>query len=343
MTLEAIAGLILNEGTSKQRLREALDAYSRRCSTITGIVASPSFDGWSQDAHLDTGVAINPQAAAHCISDYRRTVVFIRAVHEALAVARLRFGPGSLRILYAGCGPFATLLLPLLGAFRPGELEIVLLDMHRASLDAVQQLILEFGFDTYNIQCLQADASDYQHPLAPQVIIAETMQKALEQEPQVAVTMNLAPQLCAGGIFVPQSIAVELGLAHLQGESETFAREQTIDVDRLVKEGQRIHLGKLIELTAERAKVLVAEGHCDEIEGRAELKLARVDIPKLPDIGEFDLLLFTRISAFGRHRLADYESEITLPLKCHDLPVLRGGESIVASYQLGGYPKICLR
>jgi hypothetical protein len=343
MTLETIAECLLSGTASQQRIREVLDDYSRRCTAITGVVASASFDAWACDAHLHSGVAIAPQAAAHCISDYRRTAVFIRAVHEAIAVGRRRFHPGPLRVLYAGCGPFATLLLPLLGAYRPGELEIVLLDAHRESLESVESLIGAFGFEAHGIRCIEADASLYQHSSAPQLIIVETMQKALEQEPQVALSMNLARQLCDGGIFLPQSIEVELGLAHMADESAAYEHSHVLDPVQLIAQGRRVPLGRLMELTALSAKSLSARERPVGADGETLLELGRIDIPTVPDIETYDVLLFTRIQVFGEHCLNDYESEITLPARCLDLPPLRGGESILASYQLGGYPRITLQ
>jgi hypothetical protein len=52
--------------------------------------------------------------------------------------------------------------------------------------------------------------------------------------------------------------------------------------------------------------------------------------------------LFTRVQAFEQHQLIDYESEITLPLRCTELTPLRAGEHFKLSFQLGNYPKFAI-
>ncbi|MEH6582293.1 MAG: hypothetical protein V7754_10190, partial [Halioglobus sp.] len=311
-------------------LREALDEFSALCASISGIEPGPSFDGWGEDAMLGTGVAINPQAAAHCVKDYRRSVVFIRGVYAALKVLRKRFPDTPIQVLYAGCGPFATLLLPLLGRFHAGVLDITLLEIHRRSLDSVGHLIDHFGFTAHAIEFAQVDASHYQHHSKPHLVIAETMQKALEQEPQLAVTANLAPQLCTGGILIPEKIEVELCLAPHQQETQMILRDG--DLPHSTK---RHSLGTLIELTAHsRALFGQLESSSDE------LGLAEIRVPRLAGCDQYDLVMYTRIDVFAHHGLGEYESEITLPLKCHDVPLLSGGELLGVRYQLGAYPKI---
>ena len=146
MNINAIGDTILDETSSPEALREALDAFVLLCSEVTGIRADPSFDAWAEDSMLDNGVAINPRAAAHCAVDYQRSVIFIRGVNAAISSLRLHFSDTPLEILYAGCGPWATLLLPLLGRFPPDEFTLYLLDFHQRSLDSVKLLLAHFGF-----------------------------------------------------------------------------------------------------------------------------------------------------------------------------------------------------
>ena len=128
MKLKTIAGTLLNEASSPADLRAALNAFAQLCSGVGGVVPDPSFNAWADDSLLKDGVAISPEAAAHCVSDTQRTVVFIRAAYAAITAAKQRFTAGPIEILYAGCGPFATLLLPLLTKLNPGELVVHLLD-----------------------------------------------------------------------------------------------------------------------------------------------------------------------------------------------------------------------
>ncbi|MEP4149459.1 MAG: hypothetical protein ABJL54_19720 [Halioglobus sp.] len=342
MKLTHISDTLLDEASSPAQLREALDAFAQLCSDVGGVKPDRSFDAWAGDSLLDDGVAINPQAAAHCVKDYQRSVVFIRAAHAAINAARARFADGPIEVLYAGCGPFATLLLPLLGKFNPGELQVHLLDIHQQSLDSVSLLIQHFGLQAHRINCVRGDACSYQHPGRPHVIIAETMQKSLEQEPQFAVTANLAPQLHARGIFIPQNIEVELCLANLDSETAAFKNGDAINPDALVTNGKRHPLATVLCLTPENAATLLQQARRESSNSAIELNPVHVTIPSVGQLDSLDALLFTRIQAFEQHQLLDYESEITLPLRCTEMKPLRAGAEYRVSLQLGSYPKFCL-
>jgi len=291
------------------------------CSEVTNIRPDPSFDAWAEDSLLDNGVAINPQAAAHCAVDYERSVVFIRGVYAAMNTLRQQFVDTPLEILYAGCGPFATLLLPLLGKFCPGEFNLHLLDFHQRSLDSVKLLLSHFGFCNHAVQTIKADACNYKHAGKLHLVIAETMQKSLEQEPQFAVTANLAPQLWDKGVFIPQRIDVALGLADLEKKTRCYP------------------LATVCTLSPESAFDQMQLAQTNSGKNGPQLESTIVEVPRMTDIARFDAALFTRICVFEQYRLKDYDSQITLPLKCHELLPLVGGERYRVSYQLGSYPR----
>ncbi|MDG2047289.1 MAG: hypothetical protein P8J79_08715 [Halioglobus sp.] len=339
MNLNTISRTILDESSSPQALRDALDAFVLLCSEITNIRPDRSFDAWAEDSLLENGVAINPQAAAQCALDYERSVVFLRGIYAAINTLKLRFSDTPLEILYAGCGPFATLLLPLLGLFSPGEIKLYLMDFHQRSLDSVELLLADFGFCKYATRTIKADACSYTHPGKLHLVIAEVMQKSLEQEPQFAVTANLAPQLCSAGVFIPQFIDVSMYLSNLDQEKELLGQAQDIDSDALEKNARRYRLKTVCTLIPDQAAGQMQRAKSSSDELTFELEPITVRLPKISDIGRFDAVLFTRICVFGRYWLKDYESQITLPLKCHELSPLAGGERYRVCYQLGTYPR----
>lgn len=339
MTLDSIGNTILDESSTPQALRDALDAFVLLCSEVTGIQPNPSFDAWAKDSLLENGVAINPQAAAHCVLDYQRSVVFIRGIYAAITSLKARFPDTPLQILYAGCGPFATLILPLLGKFSPGELEPHFLDIHQRSLDSVELLLTQFGYSSHAVKTILGDACNYQHKGKLHVIIAETMQKSLEQEPQFAVTANLASQLLSMGVFIPQRIDVELLLCDLEEEQRLLADQKAADWNNVETQSKRYPLAAVCILSPERAPDEMQRAKTRSNNVGPQLEPTQIEIPLLPDIAQFDAALFTRICVFEQYRLKDYESQITLPLKCHEMLPLKGGEQYRVNYQLGSYPK----
>jgi hypothetical protein len=320
MKLSKIADTILDQGTPRADLEAVLCEFLEMCSRASGVEPSPSFEAWAEDSFLDSGVAINSRAAAHCVTDFRRTVVFLRGVFAALTQAEQQFSNVPVKVLYAGCGPYATLLLPLLGRFDPGRLDVTLLDYHQQSLDSVAQLIEFFEYGDYRIKLLQADTCDYRSSQPLHLIIAETMQKSLEQEPQFAVTANLATQLSPGGIFIPQKIEVELCLVN--------------------PEGKRVPLADVLTLSSDRVETLEKTAVQNKQTGKRELASVLAEIPGELATHGFEALFFTRIQVFSDYRIADNEAEITLPSRCTELSPVKAGDRWEVSYQLGNYPKL---
>lgn len=338
MTISAICATILDESSTRAQLRAALDAYVRLCAEVTGVRPDPSFSAWAEDAFLNDGVAINPQAAAHCAVDYQRSVTFIRAIHAALRTLQARIPDAPIEILYAGCGPFATLLLPLLDVFSPGELKLYLLDYHRQSLDSVARLLAHFGFADHAVETVRGDACTYRHPGTLHLIVSETMQKALEQEPQFAVTANLAPQLDPRGLFLPQRIDVDLCLAELAKERALYDATPQARWEGVA--ARRCAVATVLTLSPETASAQMQRATERASSETPEVALSAVTIPALAELSRLDAVLYTRICVYAQYCLKDYESQITLPVQCHDLSPLVGGVCYRVSYRVGHYPKL---
>ncbi len=190
--------------------------YLERCQRILGMDTHALSNDASSETYLPTGKAISPLEAARCTWQGTRTAKFIQGVARALRSLHRQFPDESLRVLYAGCGPLAPLLLPPLSLEGMERLEVTFLDIHPESLGLAQSLATAFNLNPSRHRWLQKDAaafapeSDTQYHL----IVTEVMQQALRREPQVAVTRNLAHHLHPEGIFIPEEITLSFGWFH---------------------------------------------------------------------------------------------------------------------------------
>ena len=290
----------------------------------TGLDAHAINGADAADIMLPSGKAIAPKWAAACLLDFARTAAFVRGTEAALSAALARFPERPIDMLYAGCGPFAPFALMLATRFDPAQVRVTLLDVNLRSLECARGLFEIFGLPDFVREYACADATTYVWPreLPLHVMLTETMQRALEKEPQAAISLNLAQQLSDGGILVPERIAVDLCLYDPAREFPVANPDGTYEDTRL-----RLSLGTLLELTAESARKLAREG---------DYPVAALDVPA--DARHLPAMLRTTIVVFGDHVLGEYASGITAPLHLRDLA---GARRIRARY--GGGPQPAFR
>jgi hypothetical protein len=340
LRLKKIADELLSPQTEAEGLKEAAAGLYSLCSSVTGIDECSDHAGDADGSRLPSGEAISPRDAAGCVLDYSRTSKFLRGLYAAILEARERFPNTTIEILYAGCGPFTPLAVPLTTRFSPAEIKFTLLDVHRRSLDAARRIFQTLRKSAFVRDYRQCDAALYQHdaPHVIHVIVVEAMQAALEKEPQVAITLNLAPQLCRGGMLIPERITITCHLRELTKEFPALPAEA--DAVRSWSSGDRnkagVKLGRVLELTAGTRLRPSAAGDSAE-HGATCLTPQLLDVPK--DVGgEFYLMLSTAINVFGSIRLDEYESGLTCPRILYDAGKVRGGQVIEFEYHLGDRP-----
>ena len=307
----------LFESKDDDRLSAAATQLYSLCSSVTGIDESSIDTDDLNETRLSNGNAISPKNAARCVLDYSRTSKFLRGTQAAIVEAQKRFPDTTIEILYAGCGPFAPLAVPLTTRFSAGEIQFTLLDIHKRSLDAAQRIFQAFGLTSFVRNYIHGDATSYIHHRPLHLIITETMQRALEKEPQVAITLNLAPQLHPGGIFIPEKVSVN---ACFYQPSTEFQSRPVI--------GGRINLGQILELTAEDSRALSDE---------ACLLTVVLDIPRGAN-KTLGLMLLTTVQVFESVVLDEYESGITYPVVLRDFSWSDCGTRIEFVYSLGAEP-----
>jgi hypothetical protein len=265
---------------------------------------------------LSQGKAISPYDAAQCILDFARTREFLSGVRAAIIEAQKRFPGQKIHVLYAGCGPFATLALPLTTEFTAEQVQFTLLDIHRRSLDAARLIVETLGVSAYVREYVECDAASYRcaNGDAPHIVLTETMQSALEKEPHVAITSNLAPQLREGGILIPRKITLNACLAEVSKEFEVATADETVSITQAPRRS-RVELGEVFELTAESARQIrdwattnVHDGAC----AARRSPTVKLRAPQLVN-GNHQLMILTKITIFDSITLGDYDCGLTLP------------------------------
>ena len=284
-------------------------------SGITGIKSESESSEDVTDTLLGQGLALSPRGAARCIFHFERTARFLRGLKGAIIQAQQHFPNQTIHVLYAGCGPYATLFIPLTTQFKADEVRFTLLDIHRRSLDAVQGLAETLGVSAYIRDSIECDAAEYRHSGEPpiHVIVTEVMQKALIKEPQVAVTLNLAPQLCEGGIFIPEKIALDICVAEVINGMPQLHEPDSI----------RIDLGRVFEITPETTSF-------------PPVKL-QVPVP----LSENKMLcILTQITVFDSITLDGMQTWLTHPTPLPDTAGMDEGTEVEFCYSMSQYPKL---
>ena len=310
MTFGDLTSAILFDKDNYKVLYEGVHALHDFYAGVTGITAVNNND---KNIYLPTGKAISPGQAANCLLDLRRTAVFLRGIYKAILQLQQDFPGEPIRILYAGCGPYASLLTPITTMFRPEQLRFYMIDVQEESLAAVKKLYEHLGASAYIEEFIHADATTYHLDKPMHLVIAEAMQAALVKEPQVAITLNLVPQLPEKAIFIPQEIRITAQLLDRDQEMNSYLEGAATP--------SRINLGEVYT---------IGQSHC------AKHEPVSFEIPS--SFGSHnELHLITGITVFEDEQLDVNHSGITLPYKVGNIEPY-AGKRVRFEYEIGESP-----
>lgn len=257
------------------------------------------------------GKAVSPTTAAQCAEDIERSRVFMQAMHKAVQDRLTAQRP--VFVLYAGTGPLGWLILPLLSVFSARQLQVTALDIHQFSLDSFRHLCKTLKLEDRIVDWVCADATVWQPPsgVSYDLILSETMNQFLEQEPQVQIFVNLQRCLKAGGSLIPQQVLLS---AELEWQD---------------KGGRQQHkLGPVFCLDLDSSVALA--------EGKTELLQSQMVLPEF-EPGPVDIKLCTEIQVYQQFRLVEKQSQLTLA-KYRKQLLLKPGSALEFSYQSGPMP-----
>lgn len=233
---------------------ELLNATEGLFSMLSRISGLNSADQQhTKNIMLPKGKALAPYWAGMCIKDYVRTQKLVKGLAAAIDECQQKFPGESVQILYVGCGPFASLALPLMALFDQQSIRFSMLEVNEQAIDMLHNILEYFELKDYVSEIIHADATTCALPenYRPHIIITETMQHALESEPQVSILMNFAKQAQSETIFIPQSIDIDAVLMNMK----KLMDKQT----GTIPEDENIHIkiGNVFNLNKGTAKELV--------------------------------------------------------------------------------------
>lgn len=195
---------------------EEISDYSSAINEYKQFLLSVSNEDINNEVYLNNiqrknGIAIGTLWAANCLDDLIRTHKFIKGID--IAIQEKIHQKSSLHILYAGTGPFASLILPFILKYVDFNITYTLLEINPLSFETLKKTIKKLGLETHAINFINEDATKYNilKSFSPDIIVSETMQRALDSEQQVSIFYNLMKQANSDTIFIPEKITLSIG------------------------------------------------------------------------------------------------------------------------------------
>lgn len=327
--LRRLTDQLLDRHAPGETILEATLALNALFDRLSPIPRDDS-EAREEDTRLEQGTAVSPECAAICGLEPLRVARFLQGVDRALETAYHRFPDQPIHLLYAGTGPYGTLVTPLLTRHSPEQLQVTLLDYHDASLDSLRTVLSALGLEAFIKGYVRADATQYQHPADDPIhlVVSETMAAGLANEMQVPITLNLAPQLTDGGLWVPQSIRVR----GVIGDPRTLFTpiDYTTPPPYPALEGI-VEVGTAFEITKEQAISLAPRRDHDTLPAATLTAPERIEPGHLP-------FLHTEITIFDDIRLTDRDTTLNLILVFPPELPFREGDRTPLRYRLGNRP-----
>lgn len=317
ITLKTIAQAILSPSYKTFELFNAVKDYQQLLSSIYPLSDANGIN-IDKPIILPSGKSLSTKEAARCLIDFKRTAHFIRGLYQGILHCQRQFPNEKIHILYAGTGPFAALALPMTSVFSSESISFTFVEINPESYENLQKTIDFFGISEFVRASILADATQ----LIPaeetiHILLSETMQQSLRNEPQVAITLHLAPFLHPKGILIPEEVSVSVALIHLGKLQEVFMGKATYLPDEYrLKIADLIHLNRNTPPQFPVVTVPIDTGQMQQFPA---------------------LHLLTEIRVFGLEVLTFRESQLTIPERLQK-SLKAGNYTCTFQYQTGTKP-----
>jgi hypothetical protein len=304
-------------------LRATFQQYKQLLLQVTGFDMEAT--AHRENINTPKGMALGPSWAVMCIDDFMRTKYFVEGLVKAVS-QRLE-QQQQVHILYAGCGPFASLFLPLTSLFSPEQLQCTLLEINPISLAYARQTIATLDISAYIHDSIEMDASNGVLPELPptDILLTETMQRALVKEHQVFIVANLLSQLPPTTLLIPENIQLTLALRAINQQLDHYS---TIPF--------RQHQ-PFMALNADG----IRKGQWQQLQtlGHFQSDIVPITIPETAT-NDHAIFVLTDITIYDDVAIGLKESGLSLPV---ELGILAPGDTKEIQYVINGTPAIHCR
>ncbi len=277
---------------------------------------------------LTNGKALGTTWAALCLDDVLRTKMFIKGVFKAIEKLQKK-NTKPIHILYAGTGPYATLLLPVFASLTAEEVQATVIEINTESFENMKRLINKLGFDSHILSYENDDATTIRikNPETIDIVLSETLQCGLIKEQQIPITYNLLQQVPENTILIPQSLALDICLLNytrLKDRAENTPEESFCYVlERVIEISNKIHNQFQLELNTSNTQILAEK---------------QIELPKDKMASYDNVALLTRITVFENEKIAINESGLTIPILLKKEIDLKTVQKFTIQYKIDAQP-----
>ena len=329
-TLNQLFGQLINLVNSEEKIIQLLKEIRIILLKNSEYNGNYTFDNIT----LNQGVAVNCKLASDCFDDYLRTYLFMLATFRCIR-EKTKQNTKKLNILYAGTGPFLTIILPSIFLFTSDQISITTLEINEASYNYSKRLISNFNKEDYFEAILHQDALTFETEQKFDIIISETMDKALTREPQIAIFSHLVKFLKSDGNLIPQNIKIHLVASSIKLEKNVNFYCCTDKQTRVLNNKNRQFIKTILEANRqfyETAKLVESES----------LFLTTISTSQIkPELNE--LLLLTEVQLNEDLVLKEDDSWLTKKYICHSFSHATRGKDFSICYENNESPIITFK
>ena len=201
------------------------------------------------------------------------------------------------------------------------------MDIFEDSIRSVARVAESCGLAPYIRRAHLGDAAGFEPDGKYHILVMEVLQRALEKEPQVALTRVLAPHIAAGGFLIPEEVRVYAYIGNVDEHFPPKKAPRPADVPRH-------HLGDVFSLTKDSLGDVTFE---EIVPGAERIRARTIEVGEFA-VTDYMMMLGTDITLFGEYKIEEGESGLTEPFVLHNMGPFAAGDTVEIDYILDNFP-----